>query len=172
MLVARRGYTLVEMLIVIVLMGLAAAMVIPSMAQASSLKVQGALRMIVADITVMQSDAVAFQQNRAIVFRPSGDATRYIMCEANGLTPDTTTGIIQRRYIGGETYGMAQVAETTNLAASDALIFDALGGPIRGGSGGSVEPAPTATIRVAGSNQSWQISVEAFTGRVTVQNLD
>jgi prepilin-type N-terminal cleavage/methylation domain-containing protein len=170
--VARPAYTLVEMLIVIVLMGLAAAMVIPSMAQASSLKVQGALRLMVADITVMQSDAVAFQQNRAIVFRPNGDATRYIMCEANGLTPDTATGVIQRRYIGGETYGMAQVAQTANLAATDTLIFDALGGPIRGGNGGSVEPAPTATIRVNGSNQSWQISIEAFTGRVTVQNLD
>lgn len=170
--VATRGYTLVEMLIVVVLMGLAAAMVIPSMAQASSLKVQGALRMMVADITVMQSDAVAFQQNRAIVFRPNGDATRYIMCESNGLTPDTTTGVIQRRYFGGETYGYASVPETTNLAATDTLIFDALGGPIRGGSGGSVEPAQTATIRVSGSNQNWQISIEAFTGRVTVQNLD
>ncbi len=169
---SRRGYTLVEMLIVVVLMGLAAAMVIPSMAEASSLKVQGALRMMVADITVMQSDAVAFQQNRAIVFRPNGEATRYIMCEANGLTPDTTTGVIQRRYIGGDTYGFATVAETTNLAATDTLIFDALGGPIRGGSGGSVEPAATATIRVSGSNQNWRISIEAFTGRVTVQNLD
>jgi prepilin-type N-terminal cleavage/methylation domain-containing protein len=169
---ARPAYTLVEMLIVVVLMGLAAAMVIPSMAQASSLKVQGALRMLVADITVIQSDAVAFQENRAIVFRPSGDGTRYIMCEANGLTADTTTGVIQRRYIGGETYGLAQISATVGLAATDTLIFDSLGGPIHDGAGGSIEPAPTATIAVSGSGQNWQITVEAFTGRVTIQNLD
>jgi len=158
------------MLIVVVLMGIAAAMVIPSMAQASGFKVQGALRMIVADITVMQSDAVAFQESRALVFLPTGDGTRYMMCEANGATPDTTTGIIQRRYIGGQTYGMARVTSTTGMA-NNTLVFDALGGPIRQGAGG-VEPAPTATVIVNGSNQNWQISVEAFTGRVTIQNLN
>lgn len=167
-----RAYTLVEMLIVVVMMGLAAAIVIPSLASANTLKVQGALRMIVADITVAQSDAVAFQQNRAIVFRFNSENARYVMCEANGLTPDSTTGIIQRRYFGGENFGLASITSTTGLAPNNTLIFDALGGPIKDGAGGAIVPSGTAQINVNGSNENWRINVEAFTGRVTVQNMN
>lgn len=170
--IRRTGYTLVEMLIVVTMMGLAAAIVIPSLASANTMKVQGALRMIVADITVAQSDAVAFQQNRAIIFRFNSDNSRYLMCEATGITPDSTTGIIQRRYFGGENFGMASITSTTGLAPNNTLVFDALGGPVKDGSGGAIVPAGTAQINISGSNENWRINVEAFTGRVTVQNMN
>jgi prepilin-type N-terminal cleavage/methylation domain-containing protein len=56
---ARRAYTLVEMLITVVILAIAAALVIPSMGQTGVLRVQGALRMVVSDLTTAQSDAVA-----------------------------------------------------------------------------------------------------------------
>ncbi|MFK7885090.1 MAG: type II secretion system protein, partial [Phycisphaerales bacterium] len=45
----RTGYTLIEVLIVVVAMGIAGAVVIPSMGGAHVLKVQAAVRSVVAD---------------------------------------------------------------------------------------------------------------------------
>ncbi|HLP85886.1 MAG TPA: prepilin-type N-terminal cleavage/methylation domain-containing protein [Phycisphaerales bacterium] len=164
----RAGYTLVEMLIVVTMLGLAAAMVIPSISSASSLRVQGALRSIVADITVAQSDAVAFQRQRALVFRYGGDAGRYVMAEVNGSTIDTTTGILEDRQLNVETMGFTRVTNTFN-AGTNAIVFDELGGPVT--AAGSTTPASTTNINLTGSNQNWRITVEAYTGRVTITQL-
>lgn len=163
----RAGYTLVEMLIVVTMLGLAAAMVIPSISSASSLRVQGALRSIVADITVAQSDAVAFQRQRALVFRYGSDNGRYIMAEVNGSSVDTATGILEDRQMNVETMGFTQVTSTT--LTNNTLVFDELGGPVSGP--GSTTASPSRVINLSGSNQNWRITVEAYTGRVTITQL-
>ncbi|HYF13500.1 MAG TPA: prepilin-type N-terminal cleavage/methylation domain-containing protein [Phycisphaerales bacterium] len=163
----RGGYTLVEMLIVVVILGISAAMVIPSMAEASSLRVQGVLRLIVADITTAQSDAIAFQSQRAIVFRFNNSPTQYVTAEVSGNAVDATTGLITRRSFGGDQYGNSQITSTT--FTNNTLVFDELGGPVA--TPGSDTPAPSNSITVTGSGQTWRIHVEAYTGRVTIQRL-
>ena len=166
--VHRAGYTLVEMLIVVTMLGLAAAMVIPSIASATSLRVQGALRTIVADITVAQSDAVAFQRQRAIVFRFDGDNGRYVVAEVNGSTIDTTTGILEDRQLNVETLGFTTVTSSFN-SGTNTIIFDELGGPVS--AAGGTTPAGTTDIDLRGSNSNWRITIEAYTGRVTITEL-
>jgi len=161
------GYTLVEMLIVVTMLGLAAAMVIPSISSASSLRVQGALRSIVADITVAQSDAVAFQRQKALVFRFGSDNGRYIVAEVNGNSVDTATGILEDRQLNIESMGFTRVTATT--FTNNTLVFDELGGPVT--TPGSTTPLATRTITLNGSGQNWRITVEAYTGRVTISQL-
>ncbi|MFN9974149.1 MAG: Tfp pilus assembly protein FimT/FimU, partial [Phycisphaerae bacterium] len=55
----RRGYTLVEVLIVVTVLGIAGAVAAPAFSQTGVLRVQAALRSIVADISEAQSDALA-----------------------------------------------------------------------------------------------------------------
>ena len=64
----RRGITLIEVLIVVTLLGIAGVLVIPSMSQVGVLRIQSALRTIVSDLTYAQSDAMAAQARRAVVF--------------------------------------------------------------------------------------------------------
>lgn len=157
------------MLIVVVMLGIAAAIIIPNMASANDLKVQGALRMIVADITVAQSDAAAFQRPKAVVFRYNNRPSEYVVAEVVNGSVDLATGIIVHRRFGGEQFGLSQITGTN--FSNNTLVFDALGGPIVAPN----DPTPRATvgeINVTGSNQSWRINVEGFTGRVTIQNMN
>lgn len=157
-----------ELLVVVVMLGIAAAIVIPQMSAAGSLRVQGVLRMMVADITLAQSDAVAFQAQRAVVFNYNGDPTRYAVAEVNGNAVDTATGLILERRFAGDKFGFSTMA--ANSLTDHTLVFDALGGPVDGP--GGTNPTSTQTIDIHGSGQRWRINVEAYTGRVTLRSLD
>ena len=71
-----RAYTLLEVLVVVTILGTAAAIVVPSMGSAGNLRVQTAVREVIADITFAQSDAVAYQTRRAIIFFEGEGRTR------------------------------------------------------------------------------------------------
>src|SRR5688572_202575 len=74
-----RAYTLVEMLVVVAILGIAGALVIPSMGQAGVLRIHAAVRTLVSDLTFVQTDALAYQQRRAVIF--DEDANSYTLAE-------------------------------------------------------------------------------------------
>lgn len=160
-----RGYTLVEILIVVTVLGIAGALVVPAMGGTGVLRVQAAVRTIVADLTEAQSDALAYQQPRAVVFDLDGG--RYLVTRVPGATIDPETDTILERVINhGNQFGDATIT-ATSFETENVLIFDEMGGPIA--RPGETTPAGTGTITVTGSAQTFVISVEAYTGRVTVR---
>lgn len=172
----RRGFTLIEILITIVLLGIASALVIPAMGEMHILRVQAAVRTVISDITYAQSDAIAFQERRAIMFDVPTSSYRLIEVPGDALEPDTNTmydpASRDGRYIvdfnnakfGGSRIVNAVFDDTPNL------IFDALGGPVRDPGGN--QPGSGGSIRIEGSGYVFVISVEAFTGRTTVDRID
>jgi prepilin-type N-terminal cleavage/methylation domain-containing protein len=164
---ASRAYTLIEMLIVVVVLGIAGAMVIPNLTSADVLRVQGAVRTIVADITIAQSDAVAMQRSRAIVFHPDPVRPYYTIVEVNGTTIDESLDALETRQLGGDEFGFTSI-EAISLP-NNTLIFDALGGPVS--APGSGTPAPDGFIDLRGSDQRFRIHIEGYTGRVRVERL-
>lgn len=159
-----RGYTLVEMLIVVAVLGIAGALVIPAMGGTGVLRVQAAVRTIVADLTEAQSDALAYQSARAVVFQP--DEGRYFITRVPGATIDLDADVILERPINqGKQFGDSAITGT-RFDTDNVLIFDEMGGPIA--RPGESTPATTGTIDVTGSGQTFVISIEAYTGRVTV----
>ena len=63
-----RGFTLVEMLIVVVIVGIAGAIVVPHMLWGSQFGLQAATRMVIADLVYAQNEAVAHQTVCRVVF--------------------------------------------------------------------------------------------------------
>jgi prepilin-type N-terminal cleavage/methylation domain-containing protein len=163
---ARRAYTLIEVLIVVTVLGIAAALVIPSMSQASVLRIQGAIRTLVADIAVAQSDAIAYQKGRAIVFFDDATGPRYVVCEVNGATLDLTVDKITEQRLGGEQFGFATF-ENINLP-NKMLVIDELGGPVMAPD--DPTPAPEGSIDIVDATQRFRVNIEAYTGRVTVSS--
>lgn len=185
-----RAYTLIELLLAIAILGIAGALVIPSMTQTGVLRVQAAVRTMVADLTFAQSDAMAFQARRVIVFgriaRFDPDAGAWVVAAGNGYTvyaPPVGSSAIDlqndvmidpddrrrerplSRDFGGRDYGGATVANASFNGGTQ-LIFDELGGPVRQLAGD--DPGDTGSVEVASPDGTFRIDVEAFTGRVTV----
>ncbi|GAB4109340.1 MAG: hypothetical protein Kow00105_18040 [Phycisphaeraceae bacterium] len=160
----RTGYTLVEVLIVVVILGLAAAVVVPHMLSAGTLGIQAAARIIVADILYAQNDAIAQQRTRRVVFDPNSES--YSLQDENGaiLTARWKGGAANNYIVDFTTDNRFQGVEIVSAdfggATPTVLEFDALGAPLNGG-----------TVEIEFQGLRYRVTVAAFTGRVTVQQL-
>lgn len=191
----QRAFTLIEVLLIVVVLGIAGAMVIPSMAQANVLRVQASVRTLVSDITFLQSDAVAYQARRAVWFgvvprwNPSSgqwefvEGNGYSVAEVRGPSLDLATDALPdpddpTRPFGRDfdlpRYGGA-VLSSALFNGGALLIFDELGGPVaeldgpEAGAGGAV----TIASRGEGSASAtvFRVEVQAYTGRVRVTKV-
>ena len=181
---SRIGFTLIEVLIVVVMMGIAASLLIPSMGQTGVLRVQAAVRTIVSDIIYIQGEAVAYQSRRAIWFGKVAkfsaggwtfvDGNGYVIAEVNGPTLDLAVDFMEEpgklgrpysRNFDDAEYGGASIDGAT-FDGDAILIFDELGGPVATFDGPAASNGGMITVN--GSGSSWVIQVEPYTGRVTV----
>lgn len=172
---SRAGFTLLELLAVVAILGIAAALLIPSMSQTGILRVQAAVRTVVSDITFAQSDAVAFQERRALVF--DVDHSTYRIVQVPGNTVDAAHNTLYDPSRPGglyvvnfndDVFGGARLTGAS-FDGTDTLIFDAMGGPVADAA--SDDPGSGGTITITGSDSVFQIAVEAFTGRVTATRM-
>lgn len=183
-----RGYTLIELLIVIAILGLAGALLVPRLVNADTFAVQAAVRAMVADITFAQTDALARQEIRRVQFlrddldRIHGYA---ILAPANQaiydgpFDPETAEYLDHPSAIatGGsfivdfdvdERFSGVEI-ESVNFNGSDWIAFDALGGPL----GRAGQPFTTGGgVRLRGLSGSYLLQVSGFTGKITVEQID
>ena len=167
----RGGYTLIEILLVVIILGIASSLIIPSMGSAQVLRIQAAMRSIVADMTFAQSDALGYQQRRAVFFDVANN--RYSVIEVNGAVLDPindvlfdatrSTGRMEVNF-NDSRFGGARLI-SANFDGDSALIFDELGGPVQTPTGDT--PSVGGTVRIEGNGVTWDIIVEAYTGRIT-----
>ncbi|MBX2851525.1 MAG: prepilin-type N-terminal cleavage/methylation domain-containing protein [Phycisphaeraceae bacterium] len=164
-----KGYTLIEVLITVTIMGIAAAIIVPSMLRGGSLGVQAGARMIIADLLFAQNEAMAQQSTRRVVFDANDNSYRVEKYDSGAtawvLEFNPSKGMSRnqqnyemdfdedRRFSGIEIV-------SADFNGSSTVEFDDLGNP---SSGGSIE------IRFEG--HEYQIKVAPFTGRVTVERV-
>lgn len=175
-----RAYTLVEVLVVVVVLGIAAALVVPSIGSAGVLRVQAAVRTVVSDIAFAQADALAYQQRRAILFYP--DSNAYMLAEVQvtmigeGQTEVTYEPLLLRggpddRYIinfNDSRFSGAEIL-SASFDGESILIFDELGGPVADPAGDEAGSGGSVVIR--GSGSVFRVNVSPFTGQVSVEKI-
>ncbi|MBN2269206.1 MAG: prepilin-type N-terminal cleavage/methylation domain-containing protein, partial [Sedimentisphaerales bacterium] len=71
-----RGFTIIEILIVVVILAIAAMTAIPMISSAGSVQVRSAANMIAADLEYAKSLAITKGQNFTVAFDASGDSYR------------------------------------------------------------------------------------------------
>ncbi|MFT3684601.1 MAG: prepilin-type N-terminal cleavage/methylation domain-containing protein [Phycisphaerales bacterium] len=169
----RPAFTLIEVLVTVAILAVAAAMVIPAMGTTGVLKVQGAIRQIVSDITFAQSDAIAQQQGRAVKFDTATNSYRLIQVigstvdNANTLYDPSRTGGRYLVSLSNGDFGGATIASTT--LTGNTLIFDDMGTPVTAAGGNT--PSTGGKIVLMSADARHEILVEAYTGRTTIRKV-
>lgn len=183
-----RGYTLIELIVVVALLGIAGAMLVPRLVDADTFSVQAAARTVIADFTFAQNDAWSAQGVRRVQFLrdENNDVRGYAILAPNPegtydqqFDPDNADYLAHPTAVG--TGGLFIVdfdldsrfsgveIESVDFEGRDWIAFDALGGPI----GPSYQPSTAGgEIRLRGASGAYLIHLSGFTGKISLQRID
>lgn len=168
-----RGFTLIEILLVVTILGIAAAMLIPSMGHTADFATESVVRRIVADLSFAQSDSMARQAKRRFHFDEDGLGYR-ILGEPFDPETDAIFDPISKGGAGKYIVRFGPDSEFAGITISEPsfdgqmfITYDELGGPISADN----TPSQGGSVTVEGNGEKYRIDVAAFTGRVVVTDL-
>jgi len=144
----RSGFTMIEIIIVVMIIAIAALTVVPMMSSAASVQIRSASNMIAGDLEYARSMAISRGQKYSMVFDPGADS--YKIVDESGV-------VIQHPVKKGFDYivdfqndgrlNKVDIANA-NFNATTSVQFDCLGSPDSGGTVGLQAGATTVTITV------------------------
>ncbi len=164
-----RGFTLVELILVVLILSIAAVIAIPMFSSAADIQVRSAANRIAADLDYARGLAITRQKNYAVVFYPASES--YDIREASG---DIIKNPLDNRDFTVNLTADSRVSgvniDLTNF--TDAVTFDYLGTPYPGN-----VASPTArlndtgviTLKSRDGRFTLYVKVEAATGYVTIE---
>lgn len=149
------AFTLVELMVVVVIIGISAGMVIPFVSSGRDTAGLAAARMAVCDLQYAQNAAITAQAPVTVTFTPGGEF--YTLSNESGplIHPMNKTAYVVNFSTQRGFEGIDIVSASFNGAP--AVVFDELGSPDNAG-----------TVTVQAGAQVYVIAVAAATGKVTV----
>jgi prepilin-type N-terminal cleavage/methylation domain-containing protein len=185
----KRGYTLIELLIVVAVLGLAGAMLVPILGERGDFDTQGAVRRLAADLMFAQSDALANQEHRRLMFIPDPDADGQFVgwCILKlreselGLEFDADTaryvndplapaGADGRFIVNLKTdgrFGETFVASAELDGGATFVTYDELGGTVTS----SGQPGSGGEIVLRGGSSVYRVTIDGVTGKVSIADI-
>ncbi len=162
----RDGFTLLEVLIVLVIIAIASMTVIPMMSSAATVQVRAATDMITADIEYAKSIAISRGQNYSLLFDKNMENYRIKDQAGNVIAHPVKKGfdyIIDFR--NDSRLNKVDIANVSFDATSE-IKFDYLGSPYNGNN----NPLNSGVITLQAGGATVTITVEPITGFITVTN--
>ncbi len=173
---SRGAYTLIELLLVIVILGISGAMVIPHTSQAQVLRIHAAVRTLVSDITFAQTDALAYQERRAILF--DEEANTYTIAEVvvssgGGVSyiPLFLSGGPDGQYVVDFDLGGFDGARLRmpDFEGDAILVFDEIGAPVVDGA--SDTAAGLGSVYIDSDQSTFRVDISPYTGQVRIEKV-
>jgi len=154
----RSGFTMVEILIVVVIIAIAALTAVPMMSSAASVQIRSAANMIAADIEYAKSMAISRGQNFSVVFDENTESYRIVDQDNNVIPHPVRKGF--NYIIDFRNDNRLDKVDITNADFNTAqyVEFDCLGSPVNGG---------TVTLQAKGMTSI--VRVEPVTGFVSIE---
>ena len=161
------GFTLLELLIVVLILAIAAAIVVPMAASGQDAQCASAARMVVADLELAQSTALARQELVALVFSDDLQSYKVVLAGVQDLDIYGSLTALEHPGRPGQSYetSIPRELQLRDVVVSSAdfngeryVVFDVFGSPEFGGS-----------IVLTAGDASLTVTVEPITGAVSVQ---
>jgi len=162
-----KGFTIVELMIVIVIIAIAAVMAVPLMSSAGSLQIRSAANMIASDLEYAKSMAISRGRSYSVVF--DKDAESY---QIEDEKDDGSWDVIKHPVRKGFDYvvnfadrGLDKVdIVNASFNSTSVVKFDFLGSPHNGGGG----PINSGVVSLAAGSSTVTVEVEPVTGFITI----
>lgn len=154
---------------VVVILGIVASIIVPQLGSRDDLKVAAAARMMIADLSYAQNRAITTQKKQYVVFvsqqysllSRNSDAAP-LVAVAHPVNPGNYVSTLDSGPLSGVT-----ITEV-DFGGASVLAFDELGSPLAySGSGTSTLTSP-GTIKIESGGQKMTISIEPYTGEMSV----
>jgi len=167
-----RAFTLVELLIVVTIIGIASALVVPYVGARTDLRVSAVARTLISDLQYAQNLAITTRQSHGIWF----EANRYTIqrFSTGGATTikhpvSKDTFVVQMGPTGKDVYsGIAMPLVNVRQGASR-LVFDSMGTPMAFDGTTSISTTSAALVSLSAGGTTIVIRIEPFTGEVNVE---
>ena len=164
----RRGFTLIEILCVVVIVGIASAVILPQLSTRDDMRAASAARTLMADLLYAQNRSIALQKYHYVSFNTAANSYQVMDSPTNVITHPVELA----PYV--VPFGTGNLSKVKiNSASFDGqtiIAFDSLGVPYSYNSGTN-----TTTALVSGSIVincgafNLTVSVKPYSGEVTVQ---
>ena len=153
----RRGFTIVEILIVLVIMKIAALTALPMMSSASSVQIRSAASMIAADLEYAKSMAISRGQNYSVRFDQNAESYQVEDQGNNVIQHPIKKGFDYLVDFGNDTRLTRVDITGANFGGNPDVEFDSMGSPDSGG---------TVSLQAGGTTVT--ITVEPITGYISI----
>jgi prepilin-type N-terminal cleavage/methylation domain-containing protein len=181
------AFTLVEILVVVTILGIAAAVIVPQMSSRDDLRVEGARRMVMADLIYAQNCSIAKQTWHYVVFDTTSNPRKYrIVTNLSTTNPNGTavphpiTLDPEYKVVFGDgapsgtiaTHGLESIAlgDVAFEGAHTILCFDELGVPYyydpSSNTATAISTSGGSSINVRCGTVTRAVTIEPYTGEV------
>ncbi len=159
------GFTLVELLIVIAIIAIAAFTAIPMMSSAASVQIRSAANMLTADLEYAKSMSISRAQNYSVVFDKNTESYWIEDQDDNKLLHPVKKGFFYE--INFQNDGRLNKVDivSADFDGTSEVKFDYLGSPYNGSGG----PLNSGVIRLQAGGTTTTVTVEPVTGFVSIQ---
>ena len=149
------AFTLIELMIVIVILGISAAVVVPLAVDARDLQATSAARIVTSDLQYAQNTAIAFQDPVIVQFQTGVETYRLLDSSWSTLTNPVTKDPYVVDFRSRDGFGDVDIV-SANFGGFAYFQYDEMGAPSNAG-----------TVTVRSGSHVYTIDVAAATGKVT-----
>ncbi len=161
------GFTLIEIIVVVIILGIAAMMAVPMLSSAADMQVRAAANRIAADLEYAKSMAITHQENYSVEFDTTNETYQIL---------DSTGTVIKNPVRPSEDYFVDFTIDSNtsrvNIATAvfntvmyDTVTFDYLGSPYAGSS--TAISLNLGKVTLQAGDFSVDVEIEPMTGYVT-----
>ncbi len=159
------GFTIIELLIVVVIIAIAAMAAIPLSSSAASMQLRSAANMVAADLEYAKSMSISRGQSYSVVFDEGAESYRILDQDSNLIKHPVKKGFDYIVSFSGDSRLSKVDLVDADFDGTEIVKFDYLGSPYDGDD----NPLNSGSITLQAGTMTLTVNVEAVTGFITVQ---